>query len=139
MTRFVIPAALMFLGGCAATPQQIESERASAAKTEAELAEALTGYTAGRPQYCIPIRQQQSTIYGNKILYRTTGRQVFVTDTNGGCFGMSRNDVLVTRSFTGQLCRGDIVTTVDPISRIQTGACSFGDFVPYTKDRRPRG
>ena len=58
----------------------------------------------------------------------------FVTQTTG-CRDVGRGNILVTRTPTTQLCRGDIATTVDSTSRIQTGACSFGDFIPY---RRPR-
>ena len=55
------------------------------------------------------------------------------TDTNGGCFGLRRGDAIVTRTYTGQLCRGDILQTVDLVSRIPSGSCTFGAFTHYRK------
>jgi hypothetical protein len=34
-----------------------------------------------------------------------------------------------------QLCRGDIVTVFDPISGVEFGGCSLGEFTPYRATR----
>jgi hypothetical protein len=39
---------------------------------------------------------------------------------------------LVTRQFSGSLCRGDIATVADLSSGMTVGSCVMGDFVPYT-------
>ena len=52
-----------------------------------------------------------------------------ITDT------AKRDDILVTRSFTGQLCRGDIVRTVDRFNGFPSGACTFGEFIPYSRKK----
>lgn len=88
----------------------------------------------GKPQSCIdPFRFSNSTRVGDTILYKSSGREIYRNDTSGGCGGLRRGDTIVTRSFSGQLCRGDIIRTVDLPSRIPTGSCVFGDFVPYRK------
>ena len=56
------------------------------------------------------------------------------TDTAGGCESMAHGDYIVVRSNGGQVCKGDIAETFDPIARVPTGSCSYGDFTPY---RRP--
>ena len=42
---------------------------------------------------------------------------------------------LVTRSLTGEMCRGDFVQVVDLRSRMAAGACSLGEFIPYQAAR----
>jgi hypothetical protein len=49
------------------------------------------------------------------------------------CSGFSQWDVLVMEPIGSQYCRGDLVRSVDPVSRIPGAACQLGDFVPYTK------
>lgn len=138
MIRIMPLAALaVALAGCAATPAQQARAEAEQARTDARLAKALTGYEQGRPQSCIsPIGNRDLRIFGDKLLYRDTGNRMFLNQTNGGCFGLKRGDIVVTRSFSGQLCSGDIVTTVDRTSRFPSGSCSFGDFVPYKRVAR---
>ena len=43
------------------------------------------------------------------------------------------DDILVTRTFGSQLCRLDIVRTVDRTGGFQTGFVALGEFVPYRK------
>ena len=135
MLKFALPIIALGLASCAATPQQVAREEASAAQSEARLATALAGLVPGNPTACINPRGLNTTTYGDKILYRQ-GRRAYLATTNGGCFGLSRDDIIVTRTPSGQLCRGDIITTVDRNSRFPSGSCSFGDFTPYT--RAPR-
>ena len=40
---------------------------------------------------------------------------------------------LRTKTTTGQLCRGDIVSVFDATSGIEYGSCGLGDFVEYRK------
>lgn len=74
------------------------------------------------------------TAYGPTIVYTLSPRLKYVSETQGGCETIGqrgRNDILVTRTTTGQLCAGDIAQTVDRVSGFFTGSCSFGPFVPY--------
>ena len=50
----------------------------------------------------------------------------------GGAERLREDDVLVTRTFGGQICRPEIVNLVDRASRGLRGFVSLGEFVPYT-------
>lgn len=137
MYRYILPA-LLLMGGASALSADSNGWRArQAADDQVKLDKALAGLVPGKPVSCIdPRRYPNTTRIGDKILYGETGRNVFVTDTGGGCFGLRRGDAIVTKSTIGQLCRGDIVQTVDLLSRTPSGSCVFGDFVPYTRPKR---
>ena len=118
------------IAGCTPTPAQ---------QARIEQAAALRGLTPGKPTQCIgQYTTRQVNAYGPTIVYTISPRLKFVSQTAGGCEGIgqrSRNDILVTRTTTGQLCSGDIAQTVDRTSGFFTGSCSFGAFVPYRKER----
>ena len=129
-----IPSALLFLAACAPTMADRERMAQDEARNEAQIDKALAGLTPGKAQDCIDPRLAQSTeTYGNTILYKNGRNLIYRNDTSGGCFGLSRDDIIVTKSYTGQLCHGDIVRTVDRGSHMQSGSCTFGSFVPYRK------
>lgn len=134
--RNILPLMVLALtAGCAMTPEQTAREAASDARDQARLEQRLAGYVPGEPRSCIPLqRNDQMTIYGDTLVFRD-GRTLYRTTTNGGCFGLKRDDIVVTRNFGSQRCRGDIVRTVDRTSAFPTGACTYGEFVPYTKPR----
>lgn len=139
MFKFALPALplAIALAGCAATPAQIAQEERETAQTQARLDKRLAGYEPGKPMDCIRPYNANIDIYGDTIVYRDSGRRLYKTVTSGGCFGLKRDDIVVTKSWNGQLCRGDLVRTVDRTNGFPSGACSFGEFVPYTK--APRG
>lgn len=135
MLRFVLPLAAVALSACAATPRELAREQADTAREQAKLEKRLAGYTPTGTTDCIRPINANVDIYGDTLVYRDTGSRLYKTVTTGGCFGLQRDDIIVTRSFNGQLCRGDIVRTVDRTNGFPSGACSFGDFVTYQKDR----
>jgi len=136
MLRLLLPCAAVLLASCAATPEQVAREEAANARDAARLEKRLAGYTPGEPTSCIQPRGADNLqIYGDTLVY-DLGNRLYRTQTTGGCFGLKRDDIIVTRSFGSQLCRGDIVRTVDRTAGFPSGACSFGDFVPYTRERR---
>lgn len=93
----------------------------------------LAGKTAGKPQDCIDTRwtRPQLTAYDGKLLYRVSGKLVYVTDTGGGCEAVSRGDAIITRQYQTRLCRGDIAQTMNLQANIPSGSCAMGPFVPY--------
>ncbi len=132
MYRFIIPAALLFAGSAAVSADSYRQREE--ARDNAALAKALDGFTPGKPMSCLsPHRITETQRIGDKILYKTSRREVYVNDTGGGCFGLRNGDAIVTKSYTGQFCRGDIVTTVDLPANMPSGSCAFGDFVPWRK------
>lgn len=104
---------------------------------DAALAKRLAGLTPGHPIDCLPgsdTRFAQTHGYGRTIIYEVSRNFLYRTDTAGGCESMAHGDYIVVRSNGGQVCKGDIAETFDPVARVPTGSCSYGDFTPY---RRP--
>ncbi|MBX9816277.1 MAG: hypothetical protein A4S12_12450 [Proteobacteria bacterium SG_bin5] len=126
----------LILAGCATTPQERAAIARDEAATEAKLAAALKGFApAGPPQTCINERRQtyNTTTIGDTILYRFGRDEIFVNRAPG-CNGAGRGDALVLVNYqAGLLCAGQIIRTVDVISRVQTGSCALGDFTPYKR------
>ena len=133
MRRFVIASlALIACGGAAPAPGSNSAESNS---DEARIAKALVGFTPGKPVNCIQqFRPTYSTeAIGDSILYRFNNRLIYRNKTSGQCDNGHRIDALVLRNFGPQLCRGQIIQTVDTLSGFETGSCVLGDFTPYTK------
>ncbi|HEU0067166.1 MAG TPA: hypothetical protein VFQ57_08010 [Sphingomonas sp.] len=134
--RPLLPAVPLALAACAPTAQQAVALADRAAADQVKLDKTLAGLVPGKPSRCLPLSagQYRTEGIGRTILYKISRGQVYRSDTAGGCERIGRGDILVTRQVGGQLCQGDIATTIDQTSRFQTGSCSFGPFVPY---RRP--
>ncbi|WP_294265234.1 hypothetical protein [uncultured Sphingomonas sp.] len=139
MSRITTLVALSIAGtalaGCAATPREQAAMAERNARDAARLDQRLAGFTPGKPASCLPVStSRRSEYFGDTIVYEVSGSLVYRTDTSGGCT-LNRDDILVTQTPIGSLCRGDIARTIDRGSRFQTGSCTLGDFVPYRKDR----
>ena len=127
---------LAALCACAQTPADTARAAQEQQATQAKLDKALAGLTPGRTTSCIPSTypNAHTEAYGSTLLYRVSRNLVYRTQTAGGCENIARGDVLVTKLLEGRPCRGDISTTVSPVTHTFTGSCSFGDFTEY---RRP--
>ena len=91
----------------------------------------LAGRTAGAPQRCVPMPRTESLrIADNRTIVYGGGRTIWVNRVQ--CPGVTRMDILVVEPIGSQYCRGDLVRTIDPVSKIPGPACILGDFVPYT-------
>lgn len=103
---------------------------------EERLQKLLDGRVAGKPVSCINLRDIQSSQIIDKtaIVYRVGGK-LYVNRPRGGADWLDSDDILVTHTVTGQLCRIDTVRLIDRASRFQRGFVSLGDFVPYAKPR----
>jgi hypothetical protein len=106
---------------------------------EAKLAKALEGRVAGEPVNCINLSRvlRSRIIDGTAILY-DAGSTIYVNRPRAGQESLDQWDTLVTRSFTSQLCRTDVVHLYDSTSRISTGSVFLGEFVPYRRVRQVR-
>lgn len=107
---------------------------ASVTKGEARLAKLLEGRVAGEPLRCIRSMPNQGmkTIPGTAYVYGR-GNTIFVQRTRDP-EQINDRDALVTNRFSAtELCRFDILTTIDPVNGIFTGAVFFEDFIPYTR------
>jgi hypothetical protein len=93
----------------------------------------LAGRTAGAPQRCVNIQQNESLrIVGPNAFLYGAGRTVWLNVPPGDCRGLRDSDVLVTEPL-GQYCRGDLVRSIDRYSKIPGPTCRLGDFIPYTR------
>lgn len=120
---------------CVETPRESTARLAAEDKTRAGLDRELAGLVPGPPQSCLQTFERRDVkAFGETLVYSGgPGGARYVVQAVG-CRGVGDDSILVTRTPTAQLCRGDIATTVDRTSQFQTGSCSFGDFIPY---RRP--
>lgn len=94
----------------------------------------LAGRSAGPPQHCVLLRQTESLRISENdrhTLVYGSGRTVWANDLGQCRFGS--DDILVTEPFGSSYCRGDIVRSIDRVSRIPGPACVLGDFVPFTR------
>lgn len=131
MFRYAIPAFVLTaaVAAGAATPQN-----PAEARQEEQLAKRLDGMTAGTPQTCLPRdRATEIKFFNDTALYIQGRNKVWVNKTNGGC-GRSGDDILVIKTYSSQYCRGDIIETRSRGGGgFFTGACSIGEFTPYTR------
>jgi len=130
----IIAAGCVNSGGAKASA----SAQAKAAEDEGALSEALAGRIAGPPQDCV----DQADLGGNKsygrgvILFGDRANEViYVNRPMGGCSDLNAGRALQTQTTTTKLCRGDIVTVFDPVSGMQFGGCTLGEFTPYRRAR----
>jgi hypothetical protein len=114
----------MAVGAMSCTPVPVESPGAPIS--------ALAGRTAGPPQRCVTIQQNEALRLGaDRMVLYGRGRTLWVNRLPEACTGMKRNDILVVEPVSGSHCRGDRVRSVDPISRLPGPGCRLSDFVPY--------
>ena len=132
--RMVLPT-LLLLAACTPTARDLERQADAEAGARAALERELAGRVPGRPQSCVSQLELRGSLkaYGDTLVY-AAGPDRLVNRTSGGCERVGNDAILVTRTSSSQLCRGDIATTLDQTARFQNGSCSLGDFVRY---RRP--
>mgnify|MGYP001791662608 CR=1 FL=1 len=104
-------------------------------KGEKRLAKLLEGREPGKPQNCIRARPTDNieVIDGTAYVFGR-GATIYVQRTLNPK-QIDDRDSLITRRFGGgtQFCRQDLAQTIDPFTRIFTGAVTFVDFEPYTR------
>ena len=112
------------------------AEAAEAEMTEGEerLAKLLEGRVAGEPQNCIRSRlNDRMTVIDETAYVYGRGRTIYVQRTRHPD-RIDRHDTLVSRRFnSSQICRQDVVTTIDSANGFFTGAVFFDEFIPYTR------
>ena len=102
----------------AALPVAATAERPS---PDVQLARAVEGRVAGKPEHCLRNTRFTSAriIDGTAIVYEAGGT-LWVNRPRGGARSLDQWDVLVTRQFSSDLCRGDVVQLYDSSSMMQT-------------------
>lgn len=128
-------AALALIGAQPALAEDVpDAAPVEMTKGEERLAKLLEGRVAGEPQNCIRQRLNDNmTVIEETAYVYGRGKTIYVQRTQNP-EDIDRNDALVLRRFNGtQLCRQDLVTTIDPVLGFFTGAVFFDDFIPYTR------
>ncbi|CAN5152897.1 MAG: hypothetical protein M3448_05900 [Pseudomonadota bacterium] len=105
-------------------------------KQQTRLAQLLGGKVAGPPMSCLPNwrTHNMTAIDDSTLIFEASPGRVFLQKPQNPCNLVSIGPyALVTRSTTGQLCRGDIAQVVDTLSGTNVGSCVMGDFIPYVR------
>ena len=123
--RSELIALVALVGSCAAPPPD------SAPRQARE----LVGRTAGAAQRCVLIQPTQSlrVAEGDRhTLVYGSGKTVWANHLGRGC-GFGIDDLLIVEPVGSYYCRGDLVRSMDRLSRIPGPTCVLGDFIPYTR------
>jgi hypothetical protein len=118
----------------ATLPALAGDQLAVPSKGEAELAKLLEGRAAGEPVRCIPARPQQRVrmIDGTAYVFGQGGT-LYIQRT-ARPQDIDRRNAVINQRFSGsELCRSDVISTVDPIQGFFTGTVIFDDFIPYRR------
>lgn len=141
MTKLFRPAllsaaslALLAAPTLAQDGEQADEEQTEQTKGEKELEKLLEGRVAGEPTSCIrtPPNDRVRVIDDTAIVYGR-GKTIYVNRTSRPS-DIDDRDTMVIRRFSGsQLCKTDIVTTIDRGSQMFSGVIFLSEFVPYTR------
>ena len=141
MRNLIRPAMISAISlGLLAVPasanQDDQTEDTSVEQTEGEkeLAKLLEGREAGEPRSCIHTRpNERMRVIDDTAIVFGSGKTIYVNRT-AHPEDIDDRDTMVIRRFSGsQLCRQDIITTIDRGSHMFTGNIFLSDFVPYTR------
>lgn len=100
---------------------------------EQRLEKLLEGRVAGKPTTCISTSdtRDMEIIDGVALVYRS-GSTLYVNRPKNP-EDLDSDDILVIRPTGSQLCRLDMIHTVDRIGHFNTGFINLNDFVPYRR------
>jgi hypothetical protein len=133
MKYLILLASACLAAGCAA---DTDEGMDMAANDEAALSRELRGFSAdGPPVQCVNMRDLQGNRSAGEtaIIFSGTGGRKWVNRPAAGCPDLNFGRALKTRTTSTRLCRGDIATVFDPVSRAEFGGCGLGDFEPYRR------
>ena len=104
-----------------------------AAKGEARLAKLIAGRTAGSPVSCIStLDSSRLQVIDQTALVYDAGSTIYVARPSDPK-SLDSDNILIFNRFGSQLCRQDIIRTVDRYSGFTNGAVFLDDFTPYKK------
>lgn len=118
----------------AASDVVAQADPAPMTKGQKRLAALLEGREAGEPVSCIRSLPQQrmQTIEGTAYVYGS-GKTIYVQRTRAPDQIDNFDALVINRFSASELCRSDVITTIDPVNGFFTGVVFFDDFVPYTR------
>lgn len=123
------------LASCTTAPEQVTRTPEGQRQYE----QLIAGKVAGPPVQCLQTYETRDMvpIDDSTVAYRQGGSRVIIAHLQSPCAGLGRGAaIMVTRDIGGSgNCRGDIIEMVDSSSRMTTGSCTFGEFIPYSRPR----
>lgn len=125
---FLLPGAL-----AACAPHE---PPALTAEQQSDFERAIAGRTPGSPQSCVSYRDLGGNkSYGEGIIVfeGKTASTVYVNRPPNGCPELRGGRALRTRTPSDRLCSNDIAVVFDPVTGIEYGGCSLGEFVEYRR------
>lgn len=124
---YATAAAALALTGTAASAETAQE------RGEARLARMIEGREAGEPQSCITTFRSNDLQVIEKVgIVYDAGKTIYVARaTNPDSLGPW--DVPVIKRWGSQLCRTDMIHTVDRSSGMFSGVVFLEDFVPYKR------
>lgn len=136
MKSIALLFAAVVVAACAHAGRPETRTRSRATEEEARLTADLDGRVAGPARDCVLERDLGSNeAYGGRaLLFRgPTDEVVYVNRLPAVCPGLDSGRAIKVRTPASRLCRGDVVTVFDPVSRTELGGCSLGQFTPYRR------
>src|SRR5206468_3084658 len=107
---------------------------ARAPDKQAEFAQLLAGKVPQQRISCLPhySAYDMRAIDETTVAFRDGARRTYVMHLSPGCNNLGTGNVaLVTRQVASpDMCSGDIVRTMDTLSRMTVGSCTIGEIVP---------
>ncbi|HTG38096.1 hypothetical protein [Sphingomonas sp.] len=131
MRLLLIAASALAMTGCAADAQRTADVEARKVR---ELAAAIEGRIAGEPTDCISVQRTggPQIVAPDTLIFRDGGT-LFVTQAEG-CPFIDANDYVISRVFSGRLCRNDLFQPAQRgPSPIAGPVCRYGQFTPYRR------
>ena len=132
MTMLAATGAAALVAGC-----MTDEEPELTAEAQSELAAELAGYSsAGPPVSCVRMRDLQGnrSAAGDVVIFSGSGSRLWVNRARGGC-PLNDGRALRFQTTQTQLCSGDIATVFDPVSGVEYGGCTLGEFEPSRRTR----
>ena len=127
---------LVFGAALAAAPSAVAAPRDT---PDQQLLKLIAGRVAGKPVDCISLNtSQSSTVIDHTAIVYRVGSRLYVNVPRSGADQLDDDNILLTKTFSSQLCSIDTVHLIDRTSRFPRGFVMLGQFVPYTKPPKQR-
>ena len=98
----------------------------------------LDGRVAGKPEHCIShFDTREMQVLDKTAIVYGWGNTIWV-NVPRNVQDLDDDDIMVTRTYSSQLCDLDIVTTADRTGGMFNGSISLGEFVPYRRVAQAR-
>ncbi|WP_242138528.1 hypothetical protein [Sphingomonas sp. TREG-RG-20F-R18-01] len=113
---------------------------ATTASDTRDLDKALAGRTAGTAETCLSTsRQLTPQAMNDHVLLYQDGPRIWRNDLPAACPGLDTDAIIVTEIHGGQLCRNDMIYTLQRGGiGIPGPRCRIGMFVPWNRVKTTR-